>query len=72
MTVYHKIQTVFKRDPETNFKTLLEGDYTFWGDFQAEGYVARPSIELHTRGGDRIITKIKCKDFRPIAKSERA
>jgi ATP-dependent RNA circularization protein (DNA/RNA ligase family) len=28
MTEYHKIQTVFKRDPDTKFKTLLEGDYT--------------------------------------------
>jgi hypothetical protein len=25
---YHKIQTVFKRDPETNFKTLLEGEHS--------------------------------------------
>lgn len=25
---YHKIQTVFKRDPETKFKTLLEGEYS--------------------------------------------
>ncbi|MEE9573467.1 MAG: RNA ligase family protein [Candidatus Neomarinimicrobiota bacterium] len=35
-----------------------------WGNFQAEGIVARPIIELQTRGGKRIITKIKCKDFR--------
>ena len=28
MKEYHKIQTVFKRDPETNFKTLLHGDYS--------------------------------------------
>lgn len=28
MNEYHKIQTVFKRDPETKYKTLLEGDYT--------------------------------------------
>lgn len=34
-----------------------------WGSFQAEGIVARPDIELKTRSGDRIITKIKCKDF---------
>jgi ATP-dependent RNA circularization protein (DNA/RNA ligase family) len=34
-----------------------------WGDFQAEGYVARPSTELKTRAGHRVITKIKCKDF---------
>jgi hypothetical protein len=34
-----------------------------WGGFQAEGIVARPSTELCSRGGNRIITKIKCRDF---------
>ena len=34
-----------------------------WGDFIAEGIVARPATELCTRGGERIITKIKHKDF---------
>lgn len=34
-----------------------------WGDFQAEGIVARPKVELQTRGGKRIVTKIKCRDF---------
>lgn len=34
-----------------------------WGKFQAEGIVARPKIELKSRSGSRIITKIKCKDF---------
>lgn len=34
-----------------------------WGGFMAEGIVARPTIELLTRRGDRIITKIKRKDF---------
>ncbi len=34
-----------------------------WGDFQAEGIVARPMVDLRARGGNRIITKIKCKDF---------
>ena len=28
MIQYHKIQTVFKRDPETKFKTLLMGEYS--------------------------------------------
>lgn len=36
MKTYHKIQTVYKRDPE---------------------------VELEARNGQRIITKIKCKDF---------
>jgi len=28
MTEYHKIQTIFKRDEKTNFKTLLYGQYS--------------------------------------------
>ena len=35
-----------------------------WGDFQAEGIVARPETELKDRRGSRIITKIKCRDFK--------
>ena len=34
-----------------------------WGAFLAEGIVARPATELKTRRGDRIITKIKYRDF---------
>lgn len=34
-----------------------------WGDFPSEGIVARPACELKTRAGDRIIAKIKHKDF---------
>jgi hypothetical protein len=34
-----------------------------WGDFTAEGIVARPAVELRTRNGRRLITKIKHKDF---------
>ena len=34
-----------------------------WGEFEAEGIVARPKVELQTRGGHRIIAKIKCRDF---------
>jgi hypothetical protein len=34
-----------------------------WGDFIAEGIVARPATELCTRDGRRIITKIKHRDF---------
>jgi hypothetical protein len=35
-----------------------------WGDFEAEGIVARPETELKTRSGHRLITKIKCRDYR--------
>jgi len=37
-----------------------------WGDFIAEGIVARPERELFTRRGDRIITKVKYKDFNKL------
>ena len=40
------------------------GFNSVWGDFQAEGIVARPKVELRTRRGDRIITKIKHRDFK--------
>lgn len=35
-----------------------------WGDFEAEGIVARPNVDLYARNGERIITKLKCEDFR--------
>jgi RNA ligase len=35
-----------------------------WGEFTSEGIVARPATELVSRGGDRIITKIKHRDFK--------
>ena len=38
-----------------------------WGEFTAEGIVARPETELKTRTGGRIITKIKHKDFTKAA-----
>lgn len=34
-----------------------------WGDFEAEGIVARPKTELMARSGQRLIAKIKCRDF---------
>lgn len=44
-------------------KIAKAGIPSTWGDFQAEGIVARPKTELKTRNGHRIITKIKCRDF---------
>lgn len=36
-----------------------------WGNFEAEGIVARPKTELMTRSGHRLVAKIKCRDFLP-------
>ncbi len=42
---------------------VKEGMKSTWGDFKSEGIVARPATELVSRGGHRIITKIKHRDF---------
>lgn len=40
-----------------------KGLESMWGNFPAEGIVARPEVELQTRSGARIIAKIKACDF---------
>lgn len=45
---------------------VKNGFNSAWGNFIAEGIVARPEIELFTRSGKRIITKIKYKDFQSV------
>lgn len=42
---------------------VSQGFTSYWGSFNAEGLVARPNVELRDRTGNRVITKIKCKDF---------
>lgn len=42
------------------------GFHSSWGDFAAEGIVARPEVGLCNRSGKRVITKIKCKDFAEV------
>ncbi len=44
-------------------KYVRSGFDSAWGNFSAEGLVGRPATELQTRGGERIIAKIKEKDF---------
>lgn len=44
-------------------KLVEKGFNSAWGPFLAEGVVARPPVELCTHTGERIITKIKYKDF---------
>ncbi len=44
-------------------KKVQKGFNSQWGIFPAEGIVARPKIELMARNGQRIITKLKIKDF---------
>jgi len=44
-------------------KICNDGFNSTWVGFQAEGIIAKPIVELFNRNGDRVITKIKCKDF---------
>jgi hypothetical protein len=59
------------RVPDIGYGTLNQmiekaraGFNSIWGDFEAEGIIARPGVELQDRSGRRIITKIKCRDFK--------
>lgn len=40
-----------------------KGFNSLWGDFPAEGIIARPEVPLFNRAGNRIITKLKLRDF---------
>ena len=39
------------------------GFQSTWGNFTAEGLVIRPTVDMFNRKGERIITKIKHRDF---------
>jgi len=42
---------------------IKRGFTSMFGDFMAEGLVIRPKVELKSRSGERVITKIKYVDF---------
>lgn len=43
---------------------VTRGLRSYWGDFLAEGVVAQPRIPVYDRFGNRVIVKIKTKDFK--------
>lgn len=44
-------------------KLCQDGMLSRWGDFGSEGLIGRPKLEMKSRSGDRIITKLKTRDF---------
>lgn len=53
-------------------ESLVQGGLTSkWGDFPSEGLVIQPTVPLWARGGDRVITKLKTKDFEILARIQR-
>jgi len=60
------IQTVPIREMGTlhdGIAIIKNGLNSTWGNFRAEGLVCKPYVELFNRKGDRVITKLKHKDF---------
>ena len=47
-------------------RLVKAGMKSTWGDFESEGLVLRPKVELFARNGKRLITKIKTVDFRNL------
>jgi len=47
----------------TAVEVVRRGFDSWWGNFPAEGLVLRPKVELRTRAGYRLITKLKTRDF---------
>lgn len=44
------------------------GVTSIFGDFEAEGLVLKPAVELRSRSGHRIVTKLKHKDFADLVR----
>lgn len=60
-----KVVPIVGRGTLTKAVELVKGGLqSQWGEFEAEGLVCRPSTELFTRDGKRVITKIKSRDFK--------
>jgi hypothetical protein len=57
------VPVVFEGTLVEAVKLVQAGFKSAYGNFFAEGLVGRPNLELRARYGDRIICKIKHKDF---------
>jgi len=59
-----EINSIVSKDGYSGWLSQLAGLKSQWGDHEAEGIVARPVVDLFNRKGERIITKVKCIDFK--------
>lgn len=58
------VPVVYRGNLDGAIKMCQDGFKSTWGDFEAEGLVLKPRVELGDRAGRRIVTKVKLKDFR--------
>ncbi len=59
----HIVPVIGKGTLNDAIEMTRNGFKSRWGDFLAEGIVMKPKVDLWNRKGERIITKIKHKDF---------
>lgn len=59
----HVVPTVSWGTLDEMVKWVKDGFNSNYGTFTADGVVARPTVELYGRNGERVITKLKCRDF---------
>ena len=57
------VPIVLKGKLQDGVDLVKKGLDSQWGNFTAEGLVAKPSTDLFNRRGERILTKIKYEDF---------
>lgn len=63
MIEYPKIPIVFRGSLEDAVEFIRKHPKSRLKDEAMEGIVCVPQTQLYTRNGERIIVKIKCRDF---------
>lgn len=61
---WKSVPVIFKGTLRDALTLVRGGFYSGVGSLQAEGLVLTPAVDLFARNGNRIITKIKTKDFK--------
>lgn len=57
------VPRIYSGTIEHALQMVKKGVTSVWGDFEAEGLVLRPVVDLKARSGERIIAKVKHTDF---------
>ncbi len=66
----HHVQVVGDFTLHEAIELVKKGFQSEFGDFFAEGLVAEPVVPMFNRKGERIITKIKTRDFKNVVTSK--
>ena len=64
------VPIIFKGTLEEGIEMVKNGFISRFGNFTAEGLVMKPDVQMFSRKGERIITKVKHKDFKEKEKKK--